>query len=112
MPRMSSSVSVGANAVSSNQLAGLLEEFTRATTRLRMGATSSATGLNVSCILNDVAVVNDQFISLANRFPVIPDDLVIDQVVRRGARAVVTFRNTTAGALTALWLVDTKIIGR
>lgn len=108
MPRMSSSVSVGANAVSTNQLAGLLEEFSRRRTRIRMGAVSSATGINVSMILNDKAVVNDQFISLANRFPVIPDDLVIDHLIPAGVRSVITFRNTTAGALTVIWVADTK----
>jgi hypothetical protein len=107
---MASSVSVGANAVSTNQLAGLLEEFTRRRTLLRMGAVSSATGINVTCLLNDVAVVNDQFIPLANRFPVIPDDLIIQHVIPAGVRSVVTFRNTTAGALTVIWLVDTRSV--
>ncbi len=53
-------------------------------------------------------MVNDQFISLANRFPVIPDDVVIQERIPRGMRAVVTLRNTTAGAIINLWAVDTK----
>jgi len=95
-------------ALNKKQLAGLLEEFSRARTRLRMGFTSSATGLNATALLNDVAVMNDQFVSLVNRFPQIPEDLTIDERMPKGARAVVTFRNTTGGALTALWVVDTQ----
>ena len=51
--------------------------------------------INCTALLNDVAVMNDQFISLINRFPQIPEDLAIDHRIAKGGRAVVTFRNTT-----------------
>ena len=110
MPRMSDSTSVGANSISANLLSGLLEEFSHRGRgqRVRMAVTAAATGMRASCLLNDQAVVNDQFISLANRFPVIPDDVVIQERIPRGMRAVVTLRNTTAGAIINLWAVDTK----
>ena len=110
MGRMSDSTSVGANLTSANVLAGLLDEFAHRGRgqRVRLGATSSATGIRVTCLLNDVAVVNDQFLSLINRFPVIPDDVTIQERIPRGMRAFITFRNTTAGALTVFWAADTK----
>ena len=105
MPRISGSVSVGANAVSTNQASGTLEEFITRPSYARLAATSSATGINASFIVGRTALCNDQFISLANRFPVVPDDVVIEHSVYRG-RVVLTFRNTTAGALTVNWFVD------
>jgi hypothetical protein len=91
--------------VSTNQVAGTLEEFITRPSYMRLAATSSATGLNATLIVGRTALSNDQFISLANRFPIIPDDVVVEHSVYRG-RVVLTFRNTTAGALTATWFVD------
>ena len=105
MPRMSGSVSVGANATSANQLAGLLEEFIPRPSYVRVAATSSATGINTTVVAGRTVLANDQFISLANRFPIVPDDVILEHIVNRG-RLVLTFRNTTAGALTVIWAVD------
>jgi len=43
--------------------------------------------------------------NLQNRFPIVPDDVMHGGPVP-GGRAVLTFRNTTAGALTAFWRID------
>lgn len=106
MPRMTGqAVSVAANAVSSNQLSGQLYEFLDRPSRVLLSAASSAAGINVTFLVGGVAVVNDQAISQANRFPIIPDDVVTS--VRRGVgRMVLQFRNTTGGALTVNWAVD------
>ena len=105
MPRISNRFSLGANAVSTNQAQGTLEEFVTRPSYCRLAAASSATGINTTLIVGRTALCNDQFISLANRFPVIPDDVVVEHTVNRG-RLVLTFRNTTAGALTVNWFVD------
>jgi hypothetical protein len=105
MPRIASSFSLGANAVSTNQVQGTLEEFITRASYIRLAACSSATGINGTLIVGRTALCNDQFVSLANRFPIIPDDVVIEHSVNRG-RMVLTFRNTTAGALTVNWFVD------
>lgn len=98
-------VSVAANAVSANQLSGQLYEFLDRPMPVLLAAASSAAGLNVTFLIGGVAVVNDQPVSQANRFPILPDDVVT--AVRRGVgRMVLTFRNTTAGALTVNWSVD------
>jgi len=105
MPTMQDSVSVAANAVSTNQLAGLLHEFLSARARVSVSATGSATGLRCSFLVMSVSLVQDQAIGLQNRFPLIPDDLLTSEAVP-GGRMILTFRNSTAGALTAFWRVD------
>lgn len=107
MPTMQDSLSVAANAVSANVLAGQLYEFLGGPTSLVLSATGSAIGLRATLLVNGVALVNDQAIGLQNRFPLIPDDVITQELVA-GGRMVLTFRNTTGGALTAFWRVDVK----
>ncbi len=103
MPTMQDSLSVAANAVSANVLAGQLYEFIPSV-NVTISVTGSATGLRATFICG-VPLINDQAINLQNRFPLIPDDIIHTGVVP-GGRMVLTFRNTTAGALTAFWRVD------
>lgn len=104
MPTMQDSLSVAANAVSANVLAGQLYEFVEGGTGVTVSVTGSATGLRSSFICG-IPLINDQAINLQNRFPLIPDDIIHSGQVP-GGRMVLTFRNTTAGALTAFWRVD------
>ena len=103
MPTMQDSVSVAANAVSTNVLAGQLYEFINGG-QVTVSCTGSGTGLRTSFICG-IPLINDQAINLQNRFPLIPDDIIHSGEVM-GGRMVLTFRNTTAGALTAFWRVD------
>lgn len=104
MPTMQDSVVVAANAVSANVLAGQLYEFVENGSSVTVSVTGSATGLRTSFICG-IPLINDQAINLQNRFPLVPDDIIHGgQVI--GGRMVLTFRNTTAGALTAFWRVD------
>lgn len=105
MPMMQDSISVAANAVSANVLSGQLYEFVRAGQPIRLSGTGSATGLRVTLLIG-MAVINDQAIGLLNRFPVIPDDVIHTGRAPVSGRMVLTFRNTTAGALTAFWRID------
>jgi hypothetical protein len=104
MPVMQDSLSVPANSVSANVLAGQLYEFVPTGTQVTLSCTGSAAGLRSTLIAN-IPVMNDQAISGANRFPIIPDDIVYQGRVR-ASRLVLTARNTTAGALTFFWRVD------
>ena len=104
MPTMQDSVSVAANSVSTNQLSGQLYEFVEEGTSVTVSCTGSATGLRTTFICG-VPLVNDQAIGLQNRFPLIPDDIIMNGEVP-GGRMVLTARNTTAGALTFFWRVD------
>lgn len=113
MARMSgSSLSVAANGVSANVLAGLVDEIVTRWAALRLLAAGSATGLQVTLLAGKRSVVNDQAISRANRTPVLPDDMIATAVARPGERLILTFRNTTAGALTVDWIVDVEPLRR
>lgn len=104
MPTMQDSVSVAANAISANVLAGQLYEFVPNGAMIQLACTGSATGLRTTLIAN-IPVINDQAIGLQNRFPLIPDDIIFAGRVR-ACRLVLTARNSTAGALTFFWRVD------
>lgn len=104
MPTMQDSISVAANAVSTNVIAGQLYEFVEAGTPVTVSCTGSATGLRITFICG-VPLINDQAINLQNRFPLVPDD-IIHQGFVPGGRMVMTARNTTAGALTFFWRID------
>jgi len=105
MPTMQDSVSVAANSVSTNQLAGLLHEFLQGAARVSVSATGSATGLRCTLLVMSVSLIQDTAIGLQNRFPLVPDDLLTTEAVP-GGRMILIFRNTTVGALTAFWRVD------
>ena len=105
MPRMSeNNLSVAANAVSTNRLAGLLYEFLDRPAAVTLAAAAAAVGLNGTFLIGGVAVVNDQAISQANRFPIFPDDAVTEE--QGIGRLVLTFRNTTGVAIIVHWSVD------
>lgn len=105
MPRMAGqALSVAANSVSTNQVAGQLYEFLSGRTKLVYAAAASAVGLNTSLLLGGRAVINDAPVSQANRFPTLPDDIICREIA--AGRIILTFRNTTAGALTVNWLID------
>lgn len=106
MPTMQNSLTIAANAVSANVLAGELYEFLSAQAQVILSNTGSAIGLNVTFLAGGVTLLNDQAISLQNRFPIIPDDIITQEVIPSGARLLLTFRNTTGAVLTAFWRVD------
>lgn len=104
MPTMQDSLTVVANTVSANVLAGQLYEFVPRGTLVTLSCAGSATGLRATLIAN-IPVLNDQAINLQNRFPIIPDDIVYSGRVA-ACRLVLTSRNTTGGNLTFFWRVD------
>lgn len=108
MPVMSDTQSVAANTTVANVLSGKAFEFVPFPALVRVYACSSATGINCSLLVGGVSVVQDQLISHANRYPIVPDDLLAEQVAPAGARLVLSVRNTTGGALT-VW-TKTEVI--
>ena len=104
MPTMQDSLSVAANSVSANVLSGKLYEFVNQGQNITVSLSGSAAGLRTTFIAG-IPFINDEAINPANRFPLVPDDIMLNQRVP-GGRLVLTFRNTTAGALTAFWRVD------
>lgn len=104
MPTMQNTLAVAANAVSANVVAGQLYEFVEPGTNVTLSCTGSAIGLNITFIVG-IPLINDQAINLQNRFPLVPDDVLHSGAVP-GGRIVLTFRNTTGGALNAFWRLD------
>lgn len=106
MPIMTDSQSVAANSTVANVVAGKPFEFVGRPSIVRVYATGSATGLNATVLIGGLNIVQDQLISAANRFPIRPDDMFCDAAAPAGSRIVVSLRNTTGGALTAITMVE------
>lgn len=106
MPRMSGqALSVAANSISANQMVGQQWEFLDRPTKLLFAAAAAAAGINCTLIIGGIVIINDQAISQANRFPIIPDD-VVQKIAGARGRVILTFRNTTGGAIVVNWLMD------
>lgn len=98
------SVSVAANAFVDDVLVNNILAFNRSgLSAVEYGVTASATGLKVT-VKNGVVDVAPEFApSLANRFPIFPDDFIGRFGVFPADRILLRVRNTTAGALTLFW---------
>lgn len=96
---MTDVVSVAANSVSTNRLAGKLAEFLSEDSILRLFATGAAAGIFCSLLIGDATLIDDQEISGANRYPIKNDDLVDEGAGFGGDRLILRFRNSTAGGL-------------
>jgi hypothetical protein len=108
MPVMTDRQSVAANATVNNVIAGKLAEFLSEASRVALYAAASAVGLNYSLLIGGEAIVDDQEVSSANRFPVVPDDFVAEGGGLPGDRIIVRVRNTTGGAITAFTRIETN----
>lgn len=106
MNRMTDVRSVAANTTVDNVISGKLHEFLVVPSRVRLAAVGSAAGLRVSLLVGGESFIQDQEISGANRFPVIPDDICGEGAGFKADRVVLSVRNTTAGALTSQVAVD------
>lgn len=98
--------SVAANSVSGNVLTGKVGSTLSRPSVVRLYATASAVGLLVTFLVGSETFVQDQEISAANRYPVIPDDFVVDAVGGPGEEIFVELRNSTGGALTSQVRID------
>jgi len=113
MPVMSDSRSVAANATVENILSGKLHEFISGmgAGRIRVFMTSSATGINASLLVGGESFCQDQLVSGANRFPIDPDDFLVEGGGFAGDRILLSLRNTTGGALTTITRVVIDPVG-
>lgn len=91
--------SVAANTSTPNILAGKQHEFATRPSLVRVASVAAAVGVNITIVIGDRAVVNDEPISSANRFPIDPDDYAFRFPARAGDRIQIFLRNTTGGAL-------------
>ncbi len=98
--------SVAANTTEPNVLSGKAQEFVQEPSIIRLFCTGSAVGLFYTFLCGTEVVLEDQEVSAANRFPIVPDDYVAECGALPGDRIVVKVRNSTGAAITAFTRVE------
>ena len=100
-------LSVGANSVSTNRLAGTLVSLSQRGMLARLAAVASAAGITCLFQVGATTVLNNGALSNANRFPNEKDDVIARaRMGRDGSIMNLQFTNTTAGALTINYFLD------
>jgi hypothetical protein len=99
MPVIMKETSVAAGAVNENILAGSAFEFARQNSLVSIGISQDDTG-GFATVQSGADIVAEEFSPpVADKYPIIPDDMYFSDVAAAGDRLVVRFRNPTAGAL-------------
>lgn len=98
-------VSIPANSVNGNVIAGDQFEFADVRSATEFGLVASAIGLEVDVLVAGRTVVTRMLPSQANRVPVYPDDFPVRGGCFPGERRIIRGRNTTGGALTLFFTV-------
>lgn len=109
MPTISGLVSVAANAVSANVLAGSPFEFISQPSIIKLASTQA--GAAASDITGVFQIGGESLMQAGNisdrsAFPTFRDDLIVEAGGQSGERLFLTFANTTAGALVVQFLLD------
>lgn len=101
---VANNLQVLANAVSANLFLGNIYEYLERPSIIEWAFNGSAAGLNIFISVAGKIIVQDQPISAANRFPIVPDDFIAKCMGPAGGKLFATLRNTTAGNLNA-WVL-------
>lgn len=99
-PTMNNRQSVALNATVRNIFADELHYILPFNARVRVYATASAVGLNLSGYVGDENFLDDQEVNGQNRLPLRPDDFVVEMAGFKGDPVVLRWRNTTGAAIT------------
>lgn len=112
MPVMSDNRSVAANSSVENILSGKLHEFISGmqAARVRVFMTASAAGIFASLLVGGESFCQDQTVSAAGRYPLDPDDFLVEGAGYAGDRILIGLRNSTGGALTVITRVSVEPI--
>ena len=105
MPTIQGSLVIVANTVNDNILTGSQWEYLPFNAAVEFGLVASATGLLADVYSGQDTVAEGFAPSLANRFPIYPDDFTLTDVAGAGERLKVRVRNTTGGNLTIFFSV-------
>lgn len=107
MPSIQGVTSVAAGATNNNVLSGSIYEYAPFNCVVRFGIVGDAAGeLRCTVTTGQDVVLEESPISRQNRFPIMPDDFTLRDVVRAGERIVIKARNTGAGANNLFWNMD------
>lgn len=113
MPTLQDQISVAANTLNDDVLAGKRAKIVPldSAALVRVYMTGSAIGLRASFFVGGRNPQEESEVSVANRIPLDPDDLVISQlVVEPGDELYMPVRNTTVGALIFFYRVVIELI--
>lgn len=99
MPTIQSSLSIPANSSVENLITGSQFEFAPYPASIEIAAIGAAAGLVLDVSTGQDVVAEAYTVAGANRFPIMPDDFLIQDVVAAGERIKLRVRNTTAGAI-------------
>ena len=97
--------SVAANSTTTNVLSGKIEEFLPGNSMVQLAIVAAAAGMQVSFIVGNRVMVDDQEISDANVFPIEPDHVISASPGVGGERLSLKLHNTTGAAI----IVRTKL---
>lgn len=107
MPVLRRETSIPANSTVDNVLSGSIYEFMEFNASLNMGLTADATGLVASINSGSDTLQEESPVDIkANLFPVIPDDMYLQDIAAKGERIVCRVRNTTGGAIICRFLMQ------
>lgn len=106
MPTLQGSTVTAAGQVTANVLAGSIYEYAPFDCMLEIGVVDEATGeQRVTVISGSDVLMEESPISIANRFPVYPDDFTMSDYAAAGDRIVIRVRNTGAASRTLRWVL-------
>ena len=127
MPVILNSVSVAATTVNNNLVSGSAFEFARVQSIYSIGIFASASGAFCT-IQGGSDIIAEEFpvpvsgiaannpsgaaMTTTSQFPVIPDEMYFTDVLNPGDRLVLRFRNPTAGAIIAAFVVQITPTGQ
>lgn len=106
MPIIRKEVSVPASGTIDNLVTGSIYEFMPFNASINLGLTASATGLVGTVNTGSDTLLEESPLNIKATFPLIPDEMDLQDRTLQGERLVVRIRNTTAGALTVRLLVQ------
>lgn len=105
MPVIQNSVSIAANTVVDNVIAGSQFEFLPWHAKVDFGLCQSATGLVLDVYSGQDTLAEQMGPNIRTAAPVNPDDFTLTDVAAAGERLKVRARNTTGGALTLYYTI-------
>ena len=105
MALIQNSVSIAAGATVDNILTGSQWEFLPFNAHLNFGLVAAAAGLLIDAYSGSDTLVEQMAPSIANRFPIFPDDFTLEDVAGAGERIKVRAQNPTAGALVLFYAI-------
>lgn len=100
--------SVAANGTVANACAGKSAEFIKEPSIVRLYGTAAAVGMNMTLIVGEEIVLDDQEVNAQNRLPIVPDDFIVEAGAMPGDRIVLKYRNTTGAAIITFSRIDVE----